>query len=70
MYYDCASLATLVDEDVQAILTAGLGDRICPPSSIITVYNALNCKKSISVTQNGDHAYTPPVKIVYVMKNH
>lgn len=70
MYYDCCSLATLVDENVTVTLSAGLGDNTCPPSGIMAVYNALNCKKAITVSQNVDHSYTPPSTITYRLRNH
>ena len=70
MYYDCCSLATLIDEDVKVSISAGLGDRICPPSGIMAVYNSLNCKKIISISQNVDHAYDPPSTTTYILRNH
>lgn len=70
MYYDCCSLATLVDEDVNVTISAGFGDRTCPPSGIVAVYNSLNCKKSITVTQNVDHSYTPPSTVAYRLRNN
>jgi cephalosporin-C deacetylase-like acetyl esterase len=70
MYYDCCSLATMIDKDVNVTLSAGLGDRTCPPSSIMAVYNALDCNKSISCYQNTDHSYTPPSKATYRLRNN
>ena len=70
MYYDCCSLATLIDKDVNVSLSAGFGDRTCPPSGIIAVYNALDCNKSIGVQQNVDHSYTPPSTVTYRLRNH
>lgn len=70
MYYDCCSLATLVNENVKVSITAGLGDRTCPPTGIMAVYNVLNCKKSISVSQNVDHSYTPPSTTAYTLRNN
>ncbi|MBR2353332.1 MAG: acetylxylan esterase [Clostridia bacterium] len=70
MYYDCCSLATLIDSDVSVSISAGLGDITCPASGIIAVYNTLNCKKSLSVSQNLGHSYTPPVTTIYRLRNH
>ena len=70
MYYDCCSLATLVDEDVNVTLSAGLGDLTCPPSGIMAVYNTLNCSKSITVYQNTTHSYSPPSRSSYRLRNN
>lgn len=70
MYYDCCSFATLVDKDVNVTISAGLGDRTCPATGIVAVYNSLDCNKSITVCQNMDHSYTPPVYVSYRLRNH
>ena len=70
MYYDCCSLATLIDKDVNVTLAAGLGDITCPASGVISVYNMLNCNKSISVYQNTGHSYTPPSRTIYTIRGH
>ena len=70
MYYDCCSLATLVDSDVKVTVSAGLGDLTCPPSGIMAVYNALDCSKSITVYQNTTHSYNPPSRTSYRLRNN
>ena len=70
MYYDCCSLATMIDKDVKVTLSAGLGDRTCPPSSIMAVYNALDCMKAINCHQNTDHSYSPPSTVIYRLRNN
>lgn len=70
MYYDCCSFATIVDKDVNVSISAGFGDRTCPPSGIMAVYNALDCNKAISVLQNVDHSYTPPSYVSYKIRNN
>ena len=37
----------------------GLGDYTCPPSGVISAYNALKCKKSMDLYQNAQHDYWP-----------
>ena len=70
MYYDCCSFATLVDKDVNVSISAGLGDRTCPATGIVAVYNSLDCEKGITVYQNMDHSYTPPVYVSYRLRNN
>ena len=70
MYYDCCSLATLVDKDVNVTLSAGLGDMTCPPSGIMAVYNALDCNKSITAYQNTTHSYNPHARSSYRLRNN
>jgi len=69
MYYDTCAMATLIEKDVTVDITAGLGDRTCPPSGILALYNALNCTKSLKAFQNVDHSYTPPATTSYMMKS-
>ena len=66
MYYDCCSLATLIGENVEVrVSAAGLGDTTSEPSGIIAFYNALNCKKALTMYQNRSHTYNPPISVVY-----
>jgi cephalosporin-C deacetylase-like acetyl esterase len=37
----------------------GLGDYICPPSGIVALYNALDCKVTMTVKQGMTHSFTP-----------
>ena len=68
MYYDCCSLATLIEKDVTATITAGLGDKTSEPSGVIAFYNALSCKVSLSMGQNRDHSYNPPIRKTYTVE--
>ena len=65
MYYDSVSLATLIEKDVEVTITAGLGDTTSEPSGVVALYNALNCKVTMSMTQNREHTYNPPIAKVY-----
>ena len=66
MYYDCCSLATLIDKDVEVrISAAGLGDTTSEPSGIIALYNALDCTASLTMYQNRSHTYNPPIPQKY-----
>ena len=65
MYYDCCSLATLIEDDVTVTITAGLGDTTSEPSGVVALYNALDCKTTLSMYQNREHTYNPPVSKVY-----
>ena len=66
MYYDCCSLATLIGENVEvSISAAGLGDTTSEPTGIVALYNALNCKVTLTVYQNRSHTYNPPAAETY-----
>jgi len=65
MYYDAVALATLIDPEVDVTITAGLGDTTSEPSGVVALYNALKCKVSMSMTQNREHTYDPPIAKVY-----
>ena len=68
MYYDCCSLATLIDSDVEVSISgAGLGDTTSEPTGIIAFFNALNCKASLKMYQNRSHTYNPPVADAYTI---
>ena len=57
-YLDAAALAEYIDAYVE-IPRCGLGDYTCPPAGIIAAYNAMKCKKKISIYQNATHGYVP-----------
>lgn len=57
-YFDTVAQATRVKCPVN--ITAGLGDYICPPSSVMALYNSISVKKSIKFTQGRTHIYSPP----------
>ena len=54
-YYDSCYFAARVKCDTN--ISAGLGDYICPPSGITSLYNALTCNKTIDFKQNRGHGY-------------
>lgn len=57
-YFDTVAQATRVKCPV--LINSRLGDYICPPSTIMTLYNNFNCKKSLVFLQSGTHGYMPP----------
>ncbi len=57
-YFDTVAQATRVKCPVS--IKAGLGDYICPPSSIMSLYNSLNTKKDMKFIQCRTHSYMPP----------
>lgn len=60
-YYDTVNMARLVPATCRTTITwAGLGDYICPPSGVMSFYNALRCPKSITFIQGAMHLYMPP----------
>lgn len=65
-YYDTANQATRVKCPVS--ISAKLGDYICPPSSVVALYNNLKGEKKIYFYQNGTHSYTCPVEKKYTLK--
>ena len=69
MYYDSCALATLIENDVDVTITGGLGDVTSEPSSVIALYNAIKGNKKITMTQNRDHTYNPPISTKYSVSN-
>ena len=58
--------ATCTEAGVEVrVSAAGLGDTTSEPSGIIAFYNALNCKKALTMYQNRSHTYNPPISVVY-----
>ncbi|MBO0770185.1 MAG: acetylxylan esterase [Actinobacteria bacterium] len=52
-YVDCALLARRITAD--CLLSAGLMDPVCPPSTVFAAYNAIRSRKQIAVSQFGTH---------------
>lgn len=57
-YFDTVTQAMHVSCPVQ--IHAYLGDYICPPSTIMAMYNAIPGRKKLTFTQSGTHGYRPP----------
>ncbi|MEE0945858.1 MAG: DUF1653 domain-containing protein [Acutalibacteraceae bacterium] len=57
-YFDTVAQATRVKCPVN--MEIRLGDYVCPPSTTVTLYNAFNCYKHMTVVQSGTHSYVPP----------
>lgn len=57
-YFDTVAQATRVKCPV--VITARLGDYVCPPSTIMALYNSFTCSKQLCFVQSGTHGYNPP----------
>jgi cephalosporin-C deacetylase len=53
-YIDCALLARRITAD--CLLSVGLMDDICPPSTVFAAYNAITGSKEIAISPFGTHA--------------
>lgn len=56
-YYDTVNFARRITCNVD--IEAGLGDYICPPSGVTSLYNAIIAPKTIAFTQNRTHSFIP-----------
>jgi cephalosporin-C deacetylase len=56
-YVDCALLARRITAD--CLVSVGLMDDVCPPSTVFAAYNAINATKEIAVFQFGVHSVPP-----------
>ena len=56
-YVDCALLARRIT--AQCLLSVGLMDTICPPSTVFAAYNEITAPKDIAVFSFGVHAVPP-----------
>lgn len=57
-YFDTVAQAMRVKCPVK--ITAGLGDYICPPSTIMVLYNNIKGIKALDMTQSKTHGYNSP----------
>jgi cephalosporin-C deacetylase len=58
-YFDCMNLADQIT--APTLVTAGLMDDICPPSTIFAAYNYIQAPKEMFVAPFGDHMTFPGV---------
>ncbi len=56
-YVDCALLARRITAD--CLLSVGLMDEVCPPSTVFAAYNEITAPKDIAVSPFGVHAVPP-----------
>ncbi len=54
-YVDIANLATLMSANTKGKISMGLGDTLCPPSTIFSIYNNLQCEVTLTAYQNAGH---------------
>lgn len=66
-YFDPANHAKRIR--CETVLTAGLGDYVCPPSGVSVVYNHLRGPKTIEYIQGSTHGYNPPNPSTYKLSN-
>ena len=57
-YFDPANHAKRIR--CETVITAGLGDYVCPPSGVSVVYNHIRAPKSLEYMQGATHGYNPP----------
>ncbi len=67
-YFDTAIAAQFLK--CPTTVSAGLGDYICPPSGIMSIYNNLNVPKRLVFIQNMTHPYKPVEKIAYKLGDY
>lgn len=58
-YFDGMNMAEYIA--VPTLITAGLMDMVCPPSTVFAVYNAIQARKDIIVAPFGEHETFPGV---------
>lgn len=59
-YFDTVAQAMFVKCRVRII--CHLGDYVCPPSTVMALYNSIKSDKTIHFVQSATHSYTPPEK--------
>ena len=57
-YYDTANMGKRVR--CETLITAGLGDYVCPPSGVSVLFNNIKGPKTIEYIQGSTHGYDPP----------
>jgi len=57
-YYDIVNQAKRIT--CETFVNTGLGDYVCPPSSVSALYNNLRGPKTIEYIQGSTHGYDPP----------
>jgi cephalosporin-C deacetylase len=65
-YVDCALLARRIT--AQSLLSVGLMDTICPPSTVFAAYNEITAPKDIAVFSFGVHA-VPPTHLEHQLRH-
>jgi cephalosporin-C deacetylase len=58
-YFDCMNLADMIA--APTLVTVGLMDTICPPSTVFAAYNAIGAPKELFVSHFGEHELFPGV---------
>lgn len=66
-YFDTVNFAMMVNCKIE--IYAGLGDYTCPPSGIMSMYNALSCEKTMTFVQGRTHGYAPPDATNYIISS-
>lgn len=66
-YFDTVAQATRVNCPVK--INAKIFDFICPPATVMALYNAFKTNKQICFTQSGTHGYNPPEVERFYLQN-
>lgn len=67
-YFDTAAQGMRVKCPTR--IFAGLGDTICPPASVMALYNGIKAQKSIQFTQARTHSYEPNELDTYLLSSY
>ena len=67
-YYDAANHARRIK--CNTAIYAGLGDYVCPPSTIAVLYNHLAVPKKLDFQQGRTHGYTMPNGAIYTLSKN
>lgn len=57
-YFDTVAQGMHLTCPVQ--ISCALGDYVCPPKTVMALYNSIKSEKRITFTQSATHSYTPP----------
>ncbi len=55
-YMDTANLAARISPDANVTMNAGLIDELVPPSTVMSIYDMMNCNVSLTFHQNKGHS--------------
>ncbi len=58
-YFDSANFAKLISSETTVTIKGGFADPTVSPTGVISIYNNLNCPKTLVFVQNHDHSSAP-----------
>ena len=62
-YFDTVNLGKRIKCKVR--IEAGLGDTVCPPVGVMSMYNALTCEKELTIDQGRTHSTKSPQGLIF-----